>query len=110
MLGNPSAARSPSSWPWAIPTGSPGPLAHALGDPIEHKLPRVRVPTLVTRGSSEPIVPSAWAQTATRLLPLGELAVVPGPHNASYGAADRLGELVRVFLDRRVRAHGGQAN
>jgi pimeloyl-ACP methyl ester carboxylesterase len=25
-----------------------GTLAHALRDPIEHKLPRVRVPTLVT--------------------------------------------------------------
>jgi hypothetical protein len=68
------------------------------------------VPVLVTRGSSEPIVPSAWAQTATRLLPLGELAVVLGPHNAKYGAADHLGELVRVFLDRRAQAHGGQAN
>jgi pimeloyl-ACP methyl ester carboxylesterase len=56
-----------------------GTLAHALRDPIEAKLPQVTVPVLVTRGSSEPIVPSAWAQTATRLLPLGELAVVLGP-------------------------------
>jgi pimeloyl-ACP methyl ester carboxylesterase len=87
-----------------------GTLAHALRDPIEAKLPQVKVPVLVTRGSSEPIVPSAWAQTATRLLPLGELAVLPGPHNANYGAADHLGELVRVFLDRRAQAHGGQAN
>ena len=61
------------------------------------------MPVLVTWGSSEPIVPSAWAQTATRLLPLGELAVLLGPHNANYGAADHLGELVRVFLDRRGR-------
>ena len=44
-----------------------GTLAHALRDPIEAKLPQVKVPVLVTRGSSEPIVPSAWAQTATRL-------------------------------------------
>jgi len=29
----------------------------------------------------------AWATTATRLLPSAELAVVPGPHNANYGAA-----------------------
>ncbi len=87
-----------------------GTLGHALRDRIEDKLPRVKVPVLVTRGSSEPIVPSAWAQTATRLCPLGELAVVPGPHNANYGAADHLGELVRVFLDRRVQAHGGQAS
>jgi pimeloyl-ACP methyl ester carboxylesterase len=46
-----------------------GTLAHALRDPIEAKLPQVKVPVLVTRGSSEPIVPSGWAQTVTRLLP-----------------------------------------
>jgi len=56
-----------------------GTLGHALRDPIEDKLPQVKVPVLVTRGSSEPIVPSGWAQTATRLLPLGELAVLLGP-------------------------------
>jgi len=68
-----------------------GTLAHALRDPIEDKLPLVRVPVLVTRGSREPIVPVAWAFAAARLAPLGELAVVPGPHNANYGAADHLG-------------------
>jgi hypothetical protein len=44
-----------------------GTLAHALRDPIEAKLPQVKVPVLVTRGSSEPIVPPGWAQTATQL-------------------------------------------
>jgi pimeloyl-ACP methyl ester carboxylesterase len=87
-----------------------GTLVHALHDPIEDKLPLVRVPVLVTRGSREPIVPAAWAATATRLLPLGELAVVPGPHNANYGAADHLGALVLAFLHRRVQAQGGQAS
>jgi len=87
-----------------------GTLVHALRDPIEDKLPLVRVPVLVTRGSREPIVPVAWAATATRLLSLGELAVVPGPHNANYGAADHLGALVLGFLHRRVQAHGGQAS
>jgi hypothetical protein len=51
----------------------------------------------------------AWAQTATRLLPRGELGVVPGPHNANYGAADHLAELVLAFLDRRVVARDGHA-
>ena len=81
-----------------------GTLAHGLRDPIEHKLPLISVPVLVTRGSREPIVPMAWAQAATRLLPLGELAVVPGPHNANYGAADHLAELVLAFLRSRVSA------
>jgi pimeloyl-ACP methyl ester carboxylesterase len=86
-----------------------GTLDHALRDPIEHKLPLVRVPALVTRGSREPIVPMVWAETASRLLPLGELALVPGPHNANYGAADHLGELVLAFLHRRVLTQDGQA-
>jgi pimeloyl-ACP methyl ester carboxylesterase len=79
-----------------------GTLAHALRDPIEDKLPLIKVPVLVTRGSSEPIVPTAWAQAATRLLPLGELSIVPGPHNANDGAADHLSELVLTFLRQRV--------
>lgn len=76
-----------------------GTLAHAVRDPIESKLPLVKVPTLVTRGAKEPIVPMAWAQAAARLLPRGKLAVVPGsPHNANYSAADHLAELVLEFL------------
>ena len=53
-------------------------------------------------------MPPAWAQTAARRLPFGELAVVPGPHNANYGAAGPLAELVLAFLDRRVPAQDGQ--
>jgi pimeloyl-ACP methyl ester carboxylesterase len=79
-----------------------GTLAYALHDPIEHKLPLISVPVLVTRGSREPIVPMAWARAATRLLPLGELAVVPGSHNANYAAADHLAELFLAFLHSRV--------
>ena len=76
-------------------------LAAALRDPIEDKLPLVAVPALVTRGVREPIVPDGWAQAAARLLPLGELAVVPAsPHNANYSAADGLAELVLAFLRR----------
>jgi pimeloyl-ACP methyl ester carboxylesterase len=84
-------------------------LAHALRDPIEGKLPQVEVPVLITRGSIEPIVPMAWARAALQLLPRGELVVVPGPHNANYGAADHLAELVLAFLRRRVLTEGGQA-
>ena len=86
-----------------------GTLAHALRDPIEDKLPLVKVPVLVTRGGREPIVPKAWARAATGLLPLGELAETPGPHNANYGAADHLGELVLAFLHRRVLTQDDQA-
>ena len=50
------------------------------------------------------------ALAATRLAPLGELAVVPGPHKANYDADDHLGALVRDFLQQPVQAQGGQAS
>lgn len=31
-------------------------------------------------------------------------------HNANYGAADHLGDLVVAFLQRRLQAQGGQAS
>jgi len=78
-----------------------GTLAHALGDPIEHKLPRVKVPTMVTRGSREPIVPMA------RRRPPPGCCRPPswrwrGPHNANYGVADQLTGLVLAFARGRV--------
>ena len=79
-------------------------LGHALRDPIEAKLPLVGVPVLVTRGASEPIVPRAWAEAAARLLPDGELAEIPGPHNANYGAAAALAGRVLAFLRARAAA------
>lgn len=73
----------------------------ALRDPIERKLPAVEAPTLVIRGSLEPIASQRWTELATRLLPHGEHAVVPAtPHNASYTAAENLAALATPFLDR----------
>ena len=75
----------------------------ALRDPIEEKLAAVAVPTLVTRGGFEPVVPETWAARAAQLLPRGELAVVPAaPHNSNYTAADRLAPVVLGFLDRHT--------
>lgn len=41
-----------------------------LSDPVEKKLPHVRVPTLVVRESRDPVVPQRWAEEVVRLLPL----------------------------------------
>ena len=76
-----------------------GTLRHAVRDRIEAKLPRVPLPTLVTRGGVEPLVPQRWAEQATRLLPRGELVVLPGsPHNSNYSAAELLAAAVEDFL------------
>jgi pimeloyl-ACP methyl ester carboxylesterase len=74
-------------------------FGRALADPIEDKLPLVQAPTLVVRGGRDRIVPQAWAEEVTRLLPRGRLAVVAGaPHTVNFAAPGALAELVRPFL------------
>jgi pimeloyl-ACP methyl ester carboxylesterase len=73
---------------------------YMLEDRIEEKLPWVSVPTLVVRGSRDPIVPQRWAEEATKLLPAGWLVVIPGAtHTANYGSPLELARVVRAFLD-----------
>jgi pimeloyl-ACP methyl ester carboxylesterase len=76
-------------------------LRAALRDPIETKLPRLTVPTLVLRGALEPIVTARWAREATALIPDAELVVLSGsPHNAVYVAAESLVAEVLRFVSR----------
>jgi 2-hydroxy-6-oxonona-2,4-dienedioate hydrolase len=77
---------------------------YALEDHIEEKLPQVRVPTLVVRGSRDPIVPQRWAEEAARLLPEGRLVVIPGmPHTLVYDAPRELARVVLPFLSENKR-------
>jgi len=72
---------------------------YALEDRIEEKLPHLRVPALVVRGSRDPIVPQRWAEEVARLLPMGRLAVIPdAPHTVVYDAPLELARVVRPFL------------
>ena len=73
---------------------------HALADPVRDKLPRVRAPVLVVRGSRDPIVPQRWAEEVARLLPRGRLQVIPGgPHVVNYTTPAPFAEAVRRFLE-----------
>ncbi len=72
---------------------------HALKDPIEEKLPRVRVPALVVHGSRDRISPHGWAEAVARLLPDGRLVVLPhAAHAANYSAPAEFARAVRAFL------------
>lgn len=72
---------------------------YALEDRMEEKLPHVRVPALVVRGSRDLIVSQRWAEEAASLLPLGRLVVIPGaPHTVTYNAPLKLAGAVRAFL------------
>lgn len=72
----------------------------SLEDRIEEKLPYVRVPALVVRGSRDPIVPQRWAEEVAHLLPEGRLAVIPGaPHTINFAAPSEFVGVIRSFLD-----------
>lgn len=69
---------------------------HALRDAIELKLPRVEVPTIVSRGSRDPLVTQRWAEEATALSPNARLRVIPkAGHTITYNSPDVVAELVK---------------
>lgn len=71
----------------------------ALRDPVEAKLPRLQMPTLVLRGAKEPIAPPRWARQVMELVPDGRRVDIPGaPHNCVYVAADELAAATAAFL------------
>lgn len=73
---------------------------HALRDPIEGKLPGVRVPALVVHASRDRISPKSWAEEVARLLPDGRLVVLPrAAHAANYSAPAEFARAIRSFLD-----------
>jgi len=77
-------------------------LRHALDDPIEEHLPHVYIPTLVVRGSRDPIVPQEWAERVTHLLPDSQLVVIEGAaHAVNFNAPERLVKLVQSFITSR---------
>jgi 2-hydroxy-6-oxonona-2,4-dienedioate hydrolase len=75
-------------------------LRHALQDVIEDKLPWLDVPTLVVRGTRDPIVPQRWAQEVADLLPQGRLVVLPGAtHAVNHEQPLQTARVVTRFLD-----------
>jgi len=75
---------------------------YALRDHIEDNLPHLGVPTLVVRGSRDPIVPKRWAKEASRLLPHGRLVDVPdAAHTANFDAPLEFVRVIRAFLNER---------
>jgi 2-hydroxy-6-oxonona-2,4-dienedioate hydrolase len=71
--------------------------AEALRDRIEENARHVSVPTLVVRGSRDPLVPHAWAERLAAAFPAGELHVLDGfPHAVNYTAPEALAALVNT--------------
>jgi 2-hydroxy-6-oxonona-2,4-dienedioate hydrolase len=76
-------------------------LRFALEDDIASKLPLVTVPTLIVRGSHDPVAPQQWAEQAAALLPRGRLAVIRGAgHAVNFARPRELAALVDLVLRR----------
>jgi 2-hydroxy-6-oxonona-2,4-dienedioate hydrolase len=76
-----------------------GTTRHAFADRVEEKLPRIRVPVLVVRGSKDFVVTAKWAQEAAQLLPRGRLRTIPGQgHALNYSAPKELLQVALPFF------------
>ncbi|TDE52786.1 alpha/beta hydrolase [Nonomuraea mesophila] len=74
-------------------------FGESIRDRVEDKLPLVTVPALVIRGGKDRMVPQAWAEEVTRLLPYGRLEVMDGlPHMTVYRDPRRVADAVAGFL------------
>lgn len=71
---------------------------YMINDVPEEYLPAVTVPSLVVRGSHDPIARRRWAEQASRLLPKGSLAEVAGAgHVVQFKRFKEIAELCRRF-------------
>ncbi len=74
-------------------------FGHMLTHRIEQALPRLHTPTVVVRGSRDPIAPRAWVEQAAALLPAGRSAELPGAaHALNFAAPAGLAGLIRQLL------------
>jgi pimeloyl-ACP methyl ester carboxylesterase len=70
-----------------------------IRDRIEDRLPLITAPTLVVRGSLDPVVPQAWAERSAALLPNGRLMVVEGAtHTMNYAYPAQMARAILPFL------------
>lgn len=74
-------------------------LQYALDDPVEDHLPYIHIPSLVVRGSHDPIVSQEWAEKVNRLLPNSQLAVIEGAgHAVNLDDPEHLVPLIQSFV------------
>lgn len=74
---------------------------HMMADRIEDSLVRVQAPTLVIRGSRDPVISEAWASTAASIVPNSRFASIPGAiYPINYTAPLELARIVTPFLER----------
>jgi 2-hydroxy-6-oxonona-2,4-dienedioate hydrolase len=76
-------------------------LQYAFADRMEEHLPHVQTPTLIVRGTRDPIVQQEWTEEVHRLLPDSQLIEVRGAgHAVNFNSPEKLVRAVRSFLSK----------
>lgn len=70
----------------------------SLRHQLEQRLPLIEAPTRVVRGVEDPICRQDWAERVERLLPDGELVLIPGAHTLVFTHPEELVSAVRSFI------------
>jgi pimeloyl-ACP methyl ester carboxylesterase len=80
-----------------------GTFSTTLHDRLDERLSHIDVPTLVIRGARDAIVPQAWAEEVTRLLPHGRLITHTGSgHMVPFSDPAGFAALVEPFASSEV--------
>jgi 2-hydroxy-6-oxonona-2,4-dienedioate hydrolase len=70
-----------------------------IGDAIDDKAPHVEAPTLIIRGSEDPIADQEWCELLVDLLPRGELTIIPGvAHTLCLTSPEPLAAVTREYI------------
>lgn len=70
-----------------------------VADPIETKVEKIHAPTLVIRGEFDPIAHQEFCEALVRLLPRGELVIIPEvAHTLVFTAPSQLAVATRNFM------------
>lgn len=78
-----------------------GTVRAMMRDRIEQRLPHIKAPTLVVRGSYDVVSPARWVAEVVALLPRGELmTIAQGTHTLHYVYPWSYGRAIRPFIDR----------
>lgn len=72
----------------------------AMQDRVEDKLPHISAPTLVIRGSRDPIVSPQWATQVATLLPNAKLITIEkAAHAVNYNSPLEFARVIRKFIE-----------
>lgn len=72
----------------------------AMRDRVEDKLPLITAPTLVIRGSQDPIVSPQWAEQVARLLPNAKLITIEkAAHAVNYNSPQQFARVIQEFSE-----------